>query len=234
MGQSLQSAGSDRVNDFRAKSCICILLALAFVLSSRSLASDVHAPPSSNEMRIPRGRAILVDGLKTAGEWNDATMTQFSVASGWNIRVFAKHDEENLYFDFEGVTHGDKRLFPEILLDPRNLKSAEWQKGQWWLHVSNNLCEGNGAPNIYEKHGKFQCAHSKPGWDGNNPADAHTELIEIKISFAKLGIRFTPGIKLGLAFDVTDATGKSDQKSYFWPATAKSESPKTWGIATIE
>ena len=75
---------------------------------------------------------------------------------------------------------------------------------------------------------------AKPGWDGNNPPEAHTELIEIKISFAKLGVRFSPGMKLGLAFDATDATGNAAQNSYYWPASAKTESPKTWATATIE
>lgn len=109
-----------------------------------------------------------------------------------------------------------------------------WQKGQWWLHVCNNLCESNGAPSVYEKNGKFRCAHRKPGWDGNNPPDDHTELIEIKISFAKLGMEYAPGMKIGLAFDAADASGKADQKAYFWPAGAKIDSPKTWGVAVVE
>jgi hypothetical protein len=160
--------------------------------------------------------------------------TQFAVMPGWNVRVFAKHDAQYLNFDFEGVTHGGKRLFPEILLDPHNTHSAAWQKGQWWLHVSNSLCEGNGAPNVYEKIDKLQCARRKVGWDANNPPDDHTELIEIKISFAKLRVEFAPGMKIGLAFDVTDASGSADQKWYFWPAGAKIDSPKTWGLAVVE
>jgi hypothetical protein len=186
------------------------------------------------EIRIPRGRAILVDGVKSAGEWDDASMTQFAVVPGWNVRVLAKHDAQFLYFDFEGVTHSGNRLFPEILLDPHRTQSSAWQKGQWWLHVSNNLCEGNGAPDVYESHGKFQCGHRKAGWDGNNPPDDYTELIEVKISFAKLGVAYSPGMKIGLAFDVTDANGKADTKAYFWPAGAKTDSPKTWGIAVVE
>ncbi len=185
-------------------------------------------------MRVPSGRAVAVDGVKSAAEWEDASMTQFTVAPGWNVRVFAKHDAQNLYFDFEGVTHADSRLFPELLLDPRNFKSPAWQKGQWWLHVSNNLCEGNGAPNVYEKNGKSQCTRRKPGWDGNNPPDEHTAIIEVKISFAKLGVGYAPGMKIGLAFDLTDASSKADQKTYLWPAGAKMDSPKTWGIAVVE
>ena len=214
--------------------CVCLLFILSCVSALRIPASTVPAPTNPSEIHIPRGVAIAVDGVKSGGEWDDAAMKQFAVAPGWNVRVFAKHDAQNIYFDFEGVTHAGSRLFPEILIDPRNTKSEAWQKGQWWLHVSNNLCEGNGAPNVYEKKGKSLCTQRKPGWDGNNPPDEHTEIVEVKISFAKLGVAYSPGMKIGLAFDVTDATGKVGQKAYYWPASAKTESPKTWGVAVLE
>jgi hypothetical protein len=211
--------------------CLFLLVGCAGLLV-RSADSLPAAPQT--EIHIPRGRAIVVDRVKSAGEWGDASMTQFTVGPGWNVRVFAKHDAQNLSFDFEGVTHAGSRLFPEILLDPRNAKSPAWQKGKCWLHVSNNLCEGNGAPNVYETKGRFQCAHRKSGWDGNNSPDEHTELIEIKISFAKLGVEFAPGMKIGLAFDVTDGNGKADQRAHCWPAGAKIDSPKAWGIAVVQ
>ena len=214
--------------------CGCLLFILSCLSSSLGLLAAVPALSTPNEIRIPRGRAMVVDGVKSAAEWDDASMAQFVVAPGWNVRVFAKHDEQFLYFDFEGVTDGGSRLFPEILLDPRNAQSAAWQKGQWWLHVSNNLCEGNGAPNANEKKGKFQCERREVGWDGNNPPDEHTEIIEVKISFAKLGVGYSPGMKIGLAFDVTNASGKADQKTYYWPAGARIDSPKTWGVAVVE
>jgi hypothetical protein len=155
-----------------------------------------------------------VDGVKSAGEWDDAAMTQFAVALGWNVPVFAKHDAHYVYFDFEGVTHRDGRLFPEILVDSRKTQSAAWQKGQWWLHVSNNLCAGNGAPSVYESKGKSLCGRRRAGWDANSLPDDHTEIIEVKISFARLGIVYSLGTKIGLALDMTDATGKADQKRY--------------------
>ena len=196
--------------------------------------ADSPATASPTEIRIPRGRAIVADGVKSASEWDDASMTQFTVAPGWNVRVFAKHDAQYIYFDFEGVTHARSRLFPEIFLDPRNTESAAWQKGQWWLHVSNNLCEGNGAPTVYEKKGKLQCGRRKVGWDGNNPPDEHAEVVEVIISFAKSGVGYSPGMKVGLAFDATDASGKADQKTYYWPAGARIDSPKTGGVAVVE
>jgi hypothetical protein len=90
----------------------------------------IPAPSSSSEIHIPLGVPIVVDGVKSAGEWDDAAMTQFAVALGWNVRVFAKHDAHYVYFDFEGVTDRDGRLFPEILVDSRKTQSAAWQKGQ--------------------------------------------------------------------------------------------------------
>jgi hypothetical protein len=41
-------------------------------------------------------------------------------------------------------------------------------------------------------------------------------------------------MKIGLAFDAADANGKAHQKAYFWPAGAKIDSPKTWGVAVVE
>jgi hypothetical protein len=213
---------------------ICLFFIVNCVFSSRIFAIAVPAPANSSEIHIPSGVAVVVDGVKSAGEWDNAAMTQLAVAPGWNVRVFAKHDAQYIYFDFEGVTHPGVRLFPEILVDSRNTKSVAWRKGQWWLHVSNNMCEGNGAPNVYERNGKSLCTHSKPGWDANNPPEAGTEIIEMKITFAKLGVVYSPGMKIGLAFDMTDATGKADQKRYYWPASAKIDSPKTWEVAVLE
>ena len=214
--------------------CVSLIFSLScvFVLSIGAFANP--APSNSGEIHIPTGVAIAVDGVKSAGEWDNAAMTQFAVAPGWNVRVFAKHDAQFIYFDIEGVTHPGVRLFPEILVDPRNTKSVAWQKGQWWLHVSNNVCEGNGEPNVYERKSKSSCTHRKPGWDANNPPEAGTEIIEVKISFAKLGVAYSPGMKIGLALDVTNATSKADQKTYYWPANAKFDSPKTWGVAVLE
>jgi hypothetical protein len=209
--------------------CVCLFFVATCVFALRIFAVAVSTPANSSEIHLPSGVAIVVDGVKSAGEWDDATITQFPVAPGWNVRVFAKHDAQYIYFDFEGVTHGGSRLSPEILLDPRETQSVAWQKGLWWLHVSNSLCEGNGAPNIYEKKGKSQCAQRKTGWDANHPPDVGTEIIEAKISFAKLGVAYSPSMKIGLAVDVTDATGKARQKTYCWPASAKIDSPKTWG-----
>lgn len=180
-------------------------------------------------LRIPRGKAVNVDGKVATGEWDGAESVQIAVGPDWKIQVRFKHDNENLYFLFEGVRHGSRRLFPEIFIDPRNLKSTGWEKGRWWLHVSYNLCEGDGKPNVYTKAGVFQCAHQKSGWDGNNQPEAETQDPEIRVSFSNIRIMPTSEFRLGLALAVTDATGDAHQKCFSWPPKADIKVPRTWG-----
>ena len=204
----------------------------SFILVGVSFA--VPSPLQRDVIRIPSGSPIAVDGKVSANEWDDSKSIGLSVAKNWTVRVRFKRDAENLYFEFKGVKRGTERLFPEILMDPKNRKSESWEPGEWWFHVSNNLCEGNGEPNVYTKDGVFQCSHTKPGWAGNNPPGADTEVVEVRISFAKLGLNATAGTQFGIAFDMTDATGDEKQKWFFWPRGAKLESPKSWGDAVLE
>ena len=191
-------------------------------------------PIQRDVIRIPSGSPITVDGKVSANEWEDSKFVVLPVAENWTVRVRFKHNTEYLYFEFEGVKRGTERLFPEILIDPKDSKSESWELGEWWLHVSNNLCEGNGEPNVYTKHGVFRCGHTKPGWSGNNPPGADTEVVEVKVSFAKLGLNTKTGARFGIAFDMTDATGDAKQRWFFWPSGATLESPKSWGDAVLE
>jgi hypothetical protein len=195
---------------------------------------QVPSSIQSDLIRIPSGSAIVVDGKISLNKWRDSKFVRLPVAKNWTIRVRFKHDAENIYFEFEGVKRGAERLFPEILIDPNNRKSEAWEPGEWWLHVSHNLCEGNGEPNVYTKNGVFQCGHTRPGWAGNNPPVAETDIVEVRVSFAKLGLNVKAGTRFGIAFDMTDATGDEKQRWFFWPRGARLESPKSWGIAVLD
>src|SRR6266436_6434721 len=177
-----------------------ILLALSTSFAIFLSIHNVHA------IHIPRGRAVEVDGKLAPGEWDDAGSTQIRIRGDWRVKVHFKHDDMYMYFLFEVLKHGNERLFPEIFLDPHDRKGPRWEKGEWWLHVSYNLCEGDGEPNVYKRDGVFQCAHQKDGWAANNPPDQDTQAVEVRVAFSKLGIKPTPGLHLGLAFDVTNAT----------------------------
>ena len=71
---------------FRAGSAVVLLL-LFCVCTDSSHSSPDPKPANPNEMRIPRGGAIVVDGVKRAGEWDDASTTQFAVApASWQSK----------------------------------------------------------------------------------------------------------------------------------------------------
>ena len=227
-GRNFDSRGSHRPS----VKPVCRVSVASFLLVGISFA--VPSPIQREVIRIPSGSPIAVDGKVSANEWDDSKFVMLPVAKNWIVPVRFKHDTENLYFEFESVKRGSQRLFPEILIDQKNRKSETWEPGEGWLHVSNNLCEGNGKPNVYTKDGVFQCGHTKPGWAGNNPPEADTEVVEVRVSFAKLGLTAQAGTRFGIAFDMTDATGDKKQRWFFWPREARLESPKSWGDAVLE
>jgi len=184
--------------------------------------------------KIPKGSAPSIDGVLSLGEWSDAAQVSILVEPTWEVKVFLKHDAENLYLAFQGVEHGGRRLYPEVMIDPDPElgRGERWSAGQLWLHVSQNLCEGSGEFNIYERNGVSQCAHAKPGWEANNPPDGAD--IELRVSFQKMGLATANARGIGLALDVTDATGDAKQLSRYWPESAEIARPTTWGLAWLE
>lgn len=206
------------------------LIVLVFALS---LAMQTA---SGQPIQIRKGAPITLDGKLGAGEWNDAHLLTIKASDTWTITVRYKHDGANLLFAFDPVQQGAAgdanapMRFPEALIDGENRKSAAWQPGQWWFHTSANDCEANGEFNLYRRDGKFLCAKQMPGWDGNNwPFEAPAYAVEMSISFEKVGVKPDAQRKIGLAFNLADT-----QKLWsLWPATAKLESPATWGEATI-
>jgi hypothetical protein len=57
----------------------------------------------------------------------------------------------------------------------------------------------------------------------------NTQSVEVTVSFAKLGIRPTPGLRIGLALAVTDATGDEAQTWFFAPPRRRRLAPPKAG-----
>jgi hypothetical protein len=197
------------------------------------MSSDVLAARRASWLTIPTGKPSKIDGAIREGEWWGAAHVAIQVGPAWTVKALLKHDANNLYITFSGTANAGNRLFPEIMIDPELRRGDKWIAGQWWFHVSNNLCEGNGEYNVYERQGIFQCAHAKEGWEGNNPPEM-SKVVGTRISYAKIGLVATPGKKIGLALDVTDASGEKDQLYRYWPNGALISNPETWGIAVFE
>lgn len=211
------------------------MLAAVVLVSSecRAPSAKSGAAPNWGMLPIPRGSAPNIDGLLSSGEWFDAAQVSIPVEANWEVKVLLKHDAENLYLAFQGVEFGGKRLFPEVMIDPEWRRGERWSADQLWLHVSQNLCEGRGEFNVYERNGVFQCSHTKSGWDANNPADG-AGAIEVRVSFKKMGLLTSNDQVIGLALDVTDATGSATQLFRYWPEGAEIARPATWGVALLE
>ena len=107
---------------------VCRVSVASFFLVGISFA--VPSPIQREVIRIPSGSPIVVDGKVSANEWEDSKFVMLPVAKNWIVRVRFKHDAGNLYFEFESVKRGTQRLFPEILIDPKNRKSESWEPAE--------------------------------------------------------------------------------------------------------
>lgn len=179
-----------------------------FIFVLGPLAFAAPDDPVRAQIIMPAGRSITVDGKLSPGEWSDAASMSIDVAPGWRVRVLFKHDASNLYFAFTHLTRGKDMRFPELLFDPREQRSDAWQPGEWWLHSSFNLCEGNGEYNLYDRNGIFQCARTKQGWSANHFPLATGGVMEIQVSFSKLGLKPVKDARFGFAIDLTDTQKK--------------------------
>jgi hypothetical protein len=152
---------------------------------------------------------------------------RINVAAGWIVRVRCSHDGRELTCRIDNLRKAGAERFPELMVDPQDERTSRWRKGQWWLHSSYNLCEGNGEFNAYKRDGVFQCAQEKPGWKANHFPLKEGEPMEIRVTLAKLGL--ATGRRFGLAFDVTDTQSHWS----FWPTKANLASPASWAQAEL-
>jgi hypothetical protein len=179
-----------------------------------------------------QGQGIAVDGELGSGEWGDAGVVTIEVTPHENVPVRYTYDRENLYFAFSGLKRGAEILYPEVLIDSRSERNESWSPGVRRFHVSNNLCEADGAHDVYTLNGVFQCSHTKPGWSANIPP-SDNGVVEFRISLSKFSLSPDVGTKIGLAFDVTNATGNDQQRWSLWPPNAKLGVPSTWAEAVL-
>jgi hypothetical protein len=203
--------------------CLLIISMLGICLSCGRNGRSV----AQRDLDVKHGGTPVIDGVFSSGEWSDANSIQISVEQGWTVQVSYKHDNSALYIAFSNLINKGKKLYPELLLDTTNGKTAAWNSDDWWFHASFNDCEGHGDYSVYTFGDKGSCQKDHVGWKANNYPLNSGGIIEIMIPYAKVGLVHSNGKTVGMAFDVTDATSKW----YFWPAGAKLENPSTWGVA---
>jgi len=194
---------------------------LLFLFLLPALQSSAQTVP----YEICSGSTPQLEGLRSPGEWDDASSVGINAPSG-AVTVSYKHNGDSLFFLFEGPLESANARFPEVLIDAGNDKAVNWDANDWWFHVSATDCSFNGQYGNYSGN----CFADHSSWSGvpnmvNGPP--HTDTIEISIPFSTLGI--ASGDTIGLTFDVTNtATAWSH-----WPAAAGRNNPSTWATAMI-
>lgn len=97
------------------------LLVVAVVLGLAAVANGLGGAKALPRLEIPAGRPVMVDGVLSAGEWDDAATVDIGVSRDWVVRVLVKHDTSNLYFAFTHLRHLGAERYPEVLLDPASV-----------------------------------------------------------------------------------------------------------------
>jgi hypothetical protein len=200
-----------------------------FLLARQSLQdrAAVSAATGERQLRIPAGRAPLIDGVPSPGEWEDAGTASIQVRPRWIVTVRYKSADSNLYVAFFNLASPDSKefRFPEVLLDVKNEKSELWTDNQWWFHGSFTDCQSRGKFNDYSS-----CLKVAKNWESSNyvTTDQAPSVIEMKIPYATIGFAPAQEEIIGVAFDVTDT--RKEWK--FWPADAEMTKPSTWGTAS--
>src|SRR4051794_25524357 len=84
-------------------------------------------------VQIPSGAAVKVDGKIESREWDRSATLQIPLYNRPNARVRVHRDGKNIYFLFTNIGRGPDRLYPEVMIDPKNTKPLAWAKGLFWF-----------------------------------------------------------------------------------------------------
>lgn len=196
--------------------------------SVRYLKDSGAGKTASQELTIPRGKGVVIDGVITGEEWGDARKIEIVMTDRENVQVWAKHDQSNLLLMFDlPESKVDRVVFPEVLIDAHNDKSDAWTDDDWWFHVSGTDCSSKGKARNYDNaRVEQEDWFAVPNFPTEKPGVL--DVIEIAIPFAKVGIE--PGKQFGFAVLVTN----TKDISAYWPWKAELARPLTWSIAVMK
>jgi hypothetical protein len=181
------------------------------------------AQGQSDLLEIPFAERPAIDGVEDMNEWAGGVEVGIEITPSAIIRVRAMHHQDTLYVSYTDNLESINFRFPEMVIDPQNLKGINWAPDQWWFHVSGADCENMGAPSVYDN-----CLTLQPDWQAVpnfSPGPPSTDFVEMAFPFSKLGIEVIDTI--GISFIATN-TGNAWN---YWPENASLTNPSTWATA---
>lgn len=207
-----------------AKHIILIaVLAFLFGCGKTTEPDRVPATTSGSTLSIRTGRTIAPEGKIGAGEWADADSLHIRLDSSHAVTVQFKHDRENLLVRFTGVASASRQVEPEVFLNLNHSPDSTWQPDDLLLHVGYQDCEGHGSPD------SLSCGMLQRGWFANNLPVVSPGIVELKVSFERLGLTAASDTVIGLAFGVQ----LPNRTRVLWPDSAMATVPASWGTAHL-
>ncbi len=180
-------------------------------------ASDV------TRIEIPVSDAIMPDGILAIGEWDNAARLPIALDSAHTVDLLFSHDGSHLQFAFTPLSWDGQEFYPELLIDINSDGDSLWGADHFWFHASYQDCDGVG------EYDQWKCAVIRNGWTANNFPLSEPGLVEIRVSFEKLGLERNRTASIGLAVALRDREGVR----YYWPAGSSIDLPASWGNAAL-
>lgn len=197
-------------------------------------------PLPEADITIPRSQIIpTINGVATAGEWDDAVVVDIVVNNQWTVPVSLKTDGSNLYALFSNVSgpNDENRVemanqsttFPELFIDRTPEDNDSIDPSIYWFHASFQDCFQRAT---YAS--ATNCGFTRPGWTASNwPLGATGDHTEIAITYDRLDLEPGQTHRIGLFATMTSSLIGMDIY-HNWPAGSAPGQPDTWSIAELE
>jgi uncharacterized repeat protein (TIGR01451 family) len=196
----------------------------------RSTARADAVEKAAASLTIPEAKnPVVVDGRcdPASPEYSDALMQTFMYPTGFQGRVYLKHDAHNLYVCMVGMMGGNAQRFAGVYLDTDNGKEV-WAEADdlalqaWIVTSANQGYIGTGVQNGY-------VPMSLPGWFAKT-STGNFDLAEYSIPLQLTG--GLCGKPFGMAVHHLSVNQSGDD--YGWPDKSVFDQPQTWQEVTLQ
>ncbi len=203
---------------------IMIAMLLVFILAGNVLAH------SGDTVYVHLGNIPIIDGVLSAGEWDDATSLTFTGYSGITITCYLKHNGADTLYIAQNVPEMPGGDHGYIWLDLDNDGGSTPQTDDYWLskyyfegewfYPVETRGTGSNWGGWTESISGWSVKHTGEGWGYDNGQ------MEFAISYNKLGI--TAGIAKTIGFMIGFGDNQDETDCYFFPSAGGHKNPNNW------
>ncbi len=176
---------------------------------------------SGDTLDVPYGTRPVIDGLVSAGEWDDADTVMLSGLPDGSVTIFYKENPDTLYmalsvpdityYDVDNITLHFDSLHNAGIAPQIDDFGCGTHRGDMWVEFV-----GNGTGWVIQ---------TPSGWYGAITTNVNNWTAEFAISYSKMGIIPNSSKTLGFCAQIGDV-GNGVVR---WPSSAQNNVPNTWG-----